>query len=321
MRRGVLVALLACCLAGWTGPAPARAQTAATDSSAADWERNVAAQRSWVGRILHRYFGRAPRSGAELAGRAEELVGRYAPFAGRRIEVVIVYPVMRFDQAAGASLGTLADLTRPLWSYTHESVIRQYLLLHAGDRVDPYKLADSERMLRQLDYMNDVRIRIVPIGDGETVAVVVETRDRWPLGFTGNVVNSARYDGSIYWTNTFGVGLRLDGKVYVHRQRDPRVGFRWLAAKGNIAGTFLDAKAEHEDSWRRFRNTVSVQRPVRHPAIRGVGGFEWLDEDVRDNERRAPAGTSRPMSGRAGSGSSARTIPSWPRPGGGAAAP
>jgi len=284
MRRGVLVALLACCLAGWTGPATARAQSAAPDSSAAaDWERNVGAQRSWVGRILHRYFGRAPRSGVDLGGRAVQAADRFAPYAGRRIEVVIVYPVLRFDTAADDSLGTVAGLTHALWSYTRESVVRQYLLFHAGDRVDPYKLADSERMLRQLEYMTDARVRVVPIGEGDTVAVVVETRDRFPLGVTGNVVTSDQYDGSLYWTNAFGVGLRVDGRAYVHRRRDPRVGFRWLLAKQNLAGTFIDVTGQHEDSWRRRSTALSLQRPLRHPAIRVVGGYDWLDLDLRDD--------------------------------------
>ncbi|MFO7609382.1 MAG: hypothetical protein R6X35_09340 [Candidatus Krumholzibacteriia bacterium] len=284
----LLAAVLACWLAAGAGPATAPAQAQDQEGKAADWERGVRQERAWLGRTLHRFFGRAPRSGAELAGRAEELVARYARYAGRPIEVVIVHPVLRFasgaDAAVASDRGALERLATPLWSYTRESVVRQYLLFAAGDRLDPFRLADSERMLRQLEYMNDVRLLVVPIGDGESVAVVVETRDRWPLGVTGDIVDRDRYEGGVFWTNGLGVGLRLDNKLLVHRERDPEVGYRGYLAKQNVAGTFVDAVAAYENSWRELRRGLAIERRAVHPAIRWVGGWSWERTDDRDNE-------------------------------------
>lgn len=286
----LLVAVLVCWLAAGAGPATLRAQAQDQDQegAAADWERGVRQERSWLGRTLHRFFGRAPRSGAELAGRAEELVARYARYAGRPIEVVIVHPVLRFAPEAGggaaAGRGALERLATPLWSYTRESVVRQHLLFAAGDLLDPFRLADSERLLRQLEYMNDARLLVVPVGDGGSVAVVVETRDRWPLGLTGDIVDRDRYEGGVFWTNGLGVGLRLDNKLLVHRQREPQVGYRGYLAKRNLAGTFVDAVAEYEDSWRELKRGLAVERRAVHPAIRWVGGWSWELTDDRDDE-------------------------------------
>ena len=287
MRR-FAVAALACWLAAGAAAPAVRAQGDDPDSTAAAWEREVAAERSWLGRLLHRYFGRAPRTGEELAGRAEKLVDRYARWAGRRIDVVIIHPVLRFDRErevlAAAEHGALGSLATPLWSYTREGIVRQYLLFDRGDRLDPYKLADSERMLRQLEYMGDVRLVVVPIGDGDSVAVVVETLDRWPFGVSGKVIDRDRYDAGFRWTNGLGRGLRLEGKVVVHRGRDPSLGYRGTFGKENLAGTFVDARLEYEDTWRQLTRGVTIDRRSVHPAIDWVGGYRWESTDDRDND-------------------------------------
>ncbi len=283
MRR-VIAAALVCWLAGPFVPLPA----VAAPSAAADSSRTAADEQSWLGRFLHSYFGRSARSGAGLQGRAEQLVDRYAEFSGRTIEVVIVNPVLRFDgdlvDGQEISWGGLMGLTAPLWTYTRESVVRQYLLFRTGDRLDPFKLADSERMLRRLDYMNDVRILILPIeGTDGSVAVVVETRDRWPFGVTGAVINTDRYEASFFLTNGLGAGLRFENMLLVNRQREPQVGYRGSLGKENLAGTFIDARLEYEDSWRQLRRAAAVERNAVHPAIRLVGGLAGQHVEDRDN--------------------------------------
>lgn len=284
----VLVAVLGCWLAAGAGPAAVRAQDTDPEAAAAAWEQEVVQERSWLARLLHRYFGLSPRAGAELEGRAEQLVDRYAAYAGRRIEVVIVHPVLRFDlemaRDGAVDRGTLERLSKPLWSYTRESVVRQYLLFDTGDAVDPFALADSERMLRRLEYMNDARLTVVPIGGGDTVAVVVETRDRWPFGVSGTVIDQDRFDAGVYFTNLLGVGLRFDNKVLVNREREPDVGYRGTVGKENLGGTFIDAVVEYEDSWREVKRAFAVQRSAVHPAIRWVGGYGLEHTDDRDNE-------------------------------------
>ena len=103
-------------------------------------------------------------------------------------------------------------------SFTRDGIIRQYLLFERGDTIDPYSLADSERLLRQLSYINDARILVVPVtGPDNGVAVIVEYRDRWPYGATGKIKDFGRYEASVYTTNLGGLGVRFDNKI-IHRQ-------------------------------------------------------------------------------------------------------
>jgi hypothetical protein len=282
----VLAGLLAAASAAPVVGAEDPVGEAAADSTSDAWEDEVQAERSWFWRTVYRYFGRAPRSDAGAYGQAEAAADRFVPWAGRTIEVVIVHPVLRFEREAAdgsVSRGVVERLTSSVWSYTRESIVRQYLLFAAGDRVDPYKLADSERLVRQLEYMNDARVMVLPIAGGETVAIVVETRDRFPLGVTGTIHNKDRFDGSVYLTNTFGVGLRVDAKLLVNNAAEPSRGHRIYLEKGNAFGSFVNARVEHEDSWRELKRSATLDRPASHPDIRWVGGAQWQRTDVRDN--------------------------------------
>ncbi|MCP4571108.1 MAG: hypothetical protein GY838_02025 [bacterium] len=261
---------------------------AESDSLAQAWEEGVASQRGWLNRTLHRFFGRAPQSGEELSGRAEQTLDPFAEFAGRPIEVVIVHPVLRFDpEAADSTSATawLSSLARRAGSYTHERVFRQYLLFARGHTLDPYKLADSERLLRQLPYVNDARLLVLPVGDaGGGVAVIVEYRDRWPYGVSGRIKTEDRYEVSFYTHNLGGVGLLFDHKIIRNNLGEPATGYRGRMAKGNLFGTFVDGILEYEDSWSERRRYVEFQRRDVHPAISHVGGVSWRDTDDRDNE-------------------------------------
>lgn len=280
-----LAALLACAprplLAAGTGDAEA-------DSLAEAWEEEVESQRGWLSRTLHRFFGRAPQSGEELSGRAEQSLDPFAEFAGRTIEVVIVQPVLRFDPAvadSSSSAAWLSSLARRVTSYTHESIIRQYLLFASNDELDPYELADSERMLRQLSYINDARLVVLPVGGvGDGVAVIVEYRDRWPYGVSGTIITEDRYDVSFYTQNLGGAGVLFDNKIIRNNNGDPATGYRGRLAKGNLGGTFIDVAVEYEDSWQEQDFRVGFDRREVHPQIRYVGGVSWQKRDDRENE-------------------------------------
>ncbi len=287
--RLLVIGLLIVSLQG-AGPMP---DAAAQSATASDTSGTVDASEepqdgSWLTRTLKRYFGRSRQQGEDLDGTAVELVDRYADFIGKTIEVVIVYQVERFDPywdaEQGSSQRILHSATRPFHSYTKDALIREYLLFEDGQPVDPFLLADSERMLRELDFINDVRIILVPIsGDSESVAVVVETRDRWPFGITGRVNDVNRYDLNLFFSNLGGYGFRWDNKLIYRGDMEPNVGYEGRLRKRNLWGSFIDAALLFEDSWRRVSRQATLERDLIHPGIRMVGGAHWENTDIRDH--------------------------------------
>lgn len=269
-------------------PAPA----AAADSSfaaAADSGSAPLAQDSWLSRLIRRHFGHNRQTGEDLGGQALETVDRYAAYAGRTIEVVLVHQVATFakngnrNSPAGPDL--LDTLTDPLQTYTSDRVIRESLLFERGQVLDPFALADSERLLRNLPFISDVRILVVPLmGETGTVAVIVQTRDRWPIGADLKIKDRRQFTAGLYSVNVLGQGLGLRNDLIYHEGRRPQVGYRGRLDKANLAGSFVGVRLEFEDSWENLRRQVQVERNLLHPGIRLVGGGLLARTDNRDNE-------------------------------------
>ena len=288
-RGGIVVLITGLLLAG-AGPvysAPDEPDVPAAseaESEAAD----PAEDGSWLTRNLRRYFGNSTPTGDELDGRAVELVGRYTEHVGKPIEVVLISQVARFEghwdahQDSGQKL--LNRVTKPLQSYTRDSTIRQYVLFEQGQVVDPFLIADTERMLRSLDYIEDVRISLVPLpGEVESVAIVVETRDRWPFGAAGTVKDVGRYEVSLYSSNVGGRGIRFENRVIYRDDREPNLGYQGILKKENIGGSFIRGQLEFEDSYRKLNRLVELDRGLSHPSIKWVGGIAWRRTRERDS--------------------------------------
>jgi len=234
----------------------------------------------WLTRILKSLFGRSSKKEEDLDGKAVELVSRYAPYIGKPIEVVIVHQVARFDSSwdddKGSGQQFLNSVTKPIHSYTKDRLIRDYLLFERGQLVDPFLLADTERMLRELDFINDVRIRIVPLmGESESVVVVIETQDKWPFGVSGKIKDPDRYDVNLFFSNLGGYGVRLENKLIYRGDLEPNLGYQGVLSKRNIGGSFADLRLFYEDSWQQLSRQVDVQRDLIHPGIKWVGGARW----------------------------------------------
>lgn len=241
------------------------------------------AAESWLSRTLHRYFSNEAPAGAELGGQVVALSDRYAEFAGRQIAVVIVQQVDRLHPDGAARSDLMSSLARTLRPYTRESVLRQYLLFDRGEPLDPLKLADSERLLRGIEYIADVRLHVVPLtGQEDEVAVVVEVRDRLPVGARLSARGVDRLEAGLFHANVGGLDLRLGADLRYRRRVTPETGWGGELRKRNLGGRFLDVELEYEDSWRALGRRASVTRVEAHPDIRWVGGVAWSDQAGRD---------------------------------------
>lgn len=276
------------------GPEAAAADPPSSPDVGNDTTQGTAAdeQDSRLQRVLKRYFGNHAPSGESLQGRAERAVDRYRPSDGAYIEVVLVHPVDRFEESGAddpsAARRMLDSLTRPLQSYTRDGVIRDFLLFRRGEKVDPYLLADSERLLRRLNYISDARIEIVPLNArADTVAIVVQTADRWPLGADADIKGVSDYRASVYSVNVLGSGLGISNELLYREAGSPDTGYRGLFRKENLQGNFLDVEGEYEDSYLERQTRLHLQRVLAHPEISLVGGVSW--DRLRQRREEIPA--------------------------------
>lgn len=167
---------------------------------------------------------------------------------------------------------------------TRDWVIWNSLFIKENTPVNPYKLADNERLIRSLNFIQDARILVTSLpGNPDSVDLVVVTKDLFSisgaLGSLGYPPFSIR--GNISEANFLGMGQRVQGGINLEQNRSPSFGGEVLYTKYNIANTFINATASYsqirgdlypnrpdEKAW-----FVRLDRPLYAPYAKLAGGF------------------------------------------------
>lgn len=174
----------------------------------------------------------APLAGGELA--AQDVSAHPAI-----VDTIVVEPENVFDQRE-AETGVFRVMNR-IHFVTHPRVIRDYLVIEAGEPYDSAAVVESERQLRLLKLFREVSIDSTRLEDGR-LAAVVHTRDAWTLKpkFAYSVASSGD------WTGTFGLSesnlLGTGNLVYAaYRKEIDRDGLNASVQFQHIFGWDFDA--------------------------------------------------------------------------------
>jgi hypothetical protein len=166
---------------------------------------------------------------------------------------------------------------------TRDHVIRGRLLFSEGEVVDNELLLATERAIRELEFVNEARIRVIRVDD-RTVDIEVHTDDAWTL-VPGIVFESGggitEVGATAADTNFAGFGKKLwvegihntdEGTNYAAGYTDPQVLNTWWQADVNFkTGPLIDAV------------NFSALRPFYSPDTEwAFGGFaNWRSAERR----------------------------------------
>ena len=131
--------------------------------------------------------------------------------AGARIGTITVLTGEIFDVADPRENYAVYRLANRLHRNTRDGAVQANLLFRSGDRYQARLLRETERNLRQLDFLREPRVRPVAWHDG-LVDVLVETHDVWTLQIGPSFARSGgRNEASLEVkdVNFFGFGKTL----------------------------------------------------------------------------------------------------------------
>lgn len=199
-------------------------------------------------------------------------------------EKIVLDTVYEFQSFASRVANNLHRITR-------ESVIRNHLFVREGKPLNPYRLADNERIIRNLDFVLDARIFVKTIsGNPDSVDLLVVTRDVFSIGGSLNISPPDKYGVRIQDKNIAGLGHRLQIRQAYDQHRTPRYAYDIFYQLRNVLGSFIDVGAgytklnkgisvgnENEQSF-HFR----LNRELFQPFARFAGGLEYSDNSSRN---------------------------------------
>lgn len=167
----------------------------------------------------------------------------YIEYTGKKIRKIVIRRLNVFgadiNNPASADANKIENILNKTHVNTNENIIRKNLLFSEGDKVTPLTLSDNERLLRQLPYIDDARIIVIPVSDDEA-DIVVYTKDVYSLG--GSYIYHGLKKGSVslFDKNIFGMGQEfgLDMPFDNTLPESPGFGVHYVA--NNISRSFIN---------------------------------------------------------------------------------
>jgi hypothetical protein len=176
------------------------------------------------------------------------------------------------------------NLLNHLHRKTHDWVIRDNLFIREGMPVNAYKLADNERLIRSLNFIQDARILVTPLPDNsDSVDLVVVVKDLFTINGAIGELNALPpgIRSNISEANFLGMGQRVQLGANFEANRYPHFGPQLLYGFSNIGGSFVNAVASYttintdqypgqpdEKAW-----FFHLDRPLYAPYVHLAGGF------------------------------------------------
>ncbi len=211
--------------------------------------------------------------------RLESSEKRFEPFKGKVIRNIY------FKQKPVFSTG-LRDTTNEKLNWAERTinnihvdtrtwVLRNNLLIHKGQAVKPYLMAESERILRQADYLENATIYLMPSQSNDSVDVLVVTQDVFSLGVDFYLAGLGDFDFTLYDENFMGLGHRFEATIDAQTDRSPYVNISDIAYKFvNINGSFIDGELTYNFVNEKRNISAHFYRDFFSAATKYAGGVK-----------------------------------------------
>jgi hypothetical protein len=169
----------------------------------------------------------------------------YQKYSGKTIRKIIVKRLNVFgadiNNPEAENYSGLEKVLNKTHFNTSENIIRKNLLFEEGEKISPLTLSDNERILRQLPYIDDARIIVVPVSDAES-DIVVFTKDVYSLGASYDYQGLKKGTLSVFDKNIIGMGQEFGLDMPFNSQLPDSPGFGVHFLADNIARSFVNLR-------------------------------------------------------------------------------
>lgn len=211
----------------------------------------------------------------------------YKTMEGKIISKITIQPLNVFgpvfEDTTKRAVSFIEKTANSIHTKSNLNTIKKMVLFKVGDYLDPDQLYETERIIRDLPFIHDLRIIITQDSIYESfVNVHIVTKDRFSVGASGQVdgINSAALE--IYNQNIFGIGHQISFRFVGHLSKQPYMGIETYYNIKNISGKFIDLNAGYLNTYRREGFTISFEKPFLTPSINwgyGISGLRLYRTD------------------------------------------
>lgn len=168
----------------------------------------------------------------------------------------------------------LSKILNKVHIQTGQNILQENLLFEIGQPLDAFVLADNERILRSLPYIEEANIYVKPRSTTpDTVDVIVVTKDIFSLGVSTNVVTADRFRAALFERNLLGSGTELRYTFFYNRTANSPVGHEVKYGIPNIKGTFIYGFLRYANSFEGEHREINFEKQFITPQTQWGGAL------------------------------------------------
>lgn len=215
----------------------------------------------------------------------------YEPFNGKPIGKVEIIRLPPFTADTSKTFeNSLSKIGNDVHVLTKEYVIRNNLLFNMGDTIDPVVLTTTARLLRDLPYLDEVNIQVIPSRSSpDSVDVIVVTKDKFPYAVSPVIKSYNDMSFRLWTVNFLGLGHKLNAKISYDGARIPRIKMdEGSYTINNINGSFIKGMVGYtKDNEQKRTWSIKFNRPFVVPTIKQSYGINLYNVKYPSNVTEA----------------------------------
>lgn len=236
-------------------------------------------RRSWTSQLHDLLIRDAPVSTPSREEIRQQLRTAFVPYQGKQIGSISFHKVDLFegsvDDTTAIARSWLGKTLNTLHLDTRAGVLERFVHFRTGDEVDPDQMADTERMLRALSYIEDARIYLQDHpGRADIVNVLIVTKDRFSIGVDGSMRGLDRFRAGFYDKNFLGHGIEMSHQMLYDGSYQSPLGYHGQVVLPSIGRSLVTAELDYIYSEKINELSLRMDRGFFTPDIKYGGGFE-----------------------------------------------
>lgn len=216
----------------------------------------------------------------------EKAEKKFLPYEGliiRNIKVETIgfeFSIYGREKPIVQKVGKLANM---LHTNSREKTIKQHLFIKPNEQLNPYKLGDNERFLRDQYFILESRIIVTPVPGTDSVDLTVITRDIFSIGGSvgGSFPTAPIF--KLFDANIDGRGQGFEFDILLDADRTPKTGIAIAYTKSSLLGSLADLSIYYTQlnsglslgEENEYATGISLERPLVSPYSKVAGGAAW----------------------------------------------
>ncbi len=238
--------------------------------------------KSYRSKVTKQVYGLLIRSSKTELSDTLNVVKSEAPFLPYEGFTISSIAMVKVDLLEGNVLDTtlyaetgIGKAANALHVKTRDRVLFRNLLFKPGEKVRPFTLGDNERLLRELPFIEDARIQLIPKLESDSVVdAVIVVKDRFSIIVGGSFSSVDRFSVKLGERNVGGTGKEVTMEYLVEKNEEPSSGFQLRYLDRNILGSFAQAEVVYSDFWEKEGIEIFTRREFITPQTKWAGGVE-----------------------------------------------